>query len=71
MAAVSPKPNSISTIIRSYKSAVTIYGDRMNLPMGWQARFHDHIIRDPRAFQSISRYIINNPQKWEDDEFFG
>jgi hypothetical protein len=26
MAAISPKPNSISTIIRSYKSAVTKYG---------------------------------------------
>jgi hypothetical protein len=71
MSAISPKPNSISTIIRSYKSAVTKYGDRMNLPMGWQALVHDHIIRDARAFQSISRYIINNPKKWEDDEFFG
>jgi hypothetical protein len=65
MAAISPKSNSISTIIRSYKSVVTNYCNRMNLPMGWQPRFHDHIIRDARAFQSISQYIINNPKKLE------
>ena len=30
----------------------------------WQRSFHDHIIRDERAYQNICRYIINNPQAW-------
>jgi REP element-mobilizing transposase RayT len=71
MAAISPKSNSISTIIRSYKSAVTKYCNLMELPNGWQPRFHDHIIRDERAFHNISRYIRNNPKNWKNDNFFG
>ena len=36
----------------------------------WQRDYYDHIIRDERAYQNISNYIINNPQKWAKDKFF-
>lgn len=67
MAAISPKSNTISTIIRSYKSAVTRHGNRLGLKNGWQERFHDHIIRNDAEYQRISNYIVNNPAKWESD----
>lgn len=61
--------NSISAIIGSYKSAVTKHANKLGLPNGWQTRFHDHIIRDAGAFDRISEYIINNPEKWHLDTF--
>ncbi len=66
MSTICPKPNTIPTIIRSYKSAVTKHANRMGLINGWQARYYDHIIRNADAFNSISNYIINNPAKWEE-----
>jgi putative transposase len=62
--------NTISSILGSYKSAVTKYCNRLGLPFGWQPRFHDHVIRDDESFQRISEYIINNPSKWADDDFY-
>lgn len=64
-----PEKNSISSIIGGYKSAVTKHANRLNLNFGWQTRFYDHIIKDGRAFDTISNYIINNPAKWAEDKF--
>lgn len=62
--------NSVSSMIGSYKSAVTRHANRLGLEMNWQSRFHDHIIRDDEEFQRIKNYIINNPANWTDDKFF-
>lgn len=43
--------NIISSIVGSYKSAVTKYCNSVNLPFGWQPRFHDHIIRDEKSYK--------------------
>lgn len=69
MARISPKSNSISTIIRSYKSATTKHAHRLGYEFEWQTRFHDHIIRDEIAFQNISKYIKNNPANWQKDKW--
>ncbi|SHM42249.1 hypothetical protein SAMN04488057_101404 [Cyclobacterium lianum] len=61
--------NSVSSIIGSYKSAVTKHANRLGLENGWQSRFHDHIIRNDAAYQRISDYIISNPENWKDDKF--
>ena len=44
MSKISPKRNSVSTIIRSYKSAVTKHAHRLGFEFQWQSRFYDHII---------------------------
>ncbi|MEO6037170.1 MAG: hypothetical protein ABIQ93_02075, partial [Saprospiraceae bacterium] len=36
----------------------------------WHRNFWEHIIRDVRAFDRISHYIIANPEKWEADKFW-
>ncbi|MCB9080240.1 MAG: hypothetical protein H6555_00840 [Lewinellaceae bacterium] len=64
MSRISPKHGELGTIIRSYKSAVTQHANRMKLPFRWQARFHEHIIRDDEEYQRIARYIRNNPANW-------
>jgi REP element-mobilizing transposase RayT len=68
MVSISPKPDSVSTIIRSYKSAVTKHARRMGFIFEWQTRFHDHIIRDSKSFETIQSYISENPLKWDDDK---
>ena len=64
-----PKSGSLSSIIRSYKSAVTHWaGENGYTDFGWQARFFDRIIRDEASLANIRLYIIENPQKWAIDE---
>ena len=36
----------------------------------WQKSFYDEIIRNQAAFDEISKYIYENPMKWEDDELY-
>lgn len=64
-----PQSKNLSSIIRGFKSAVTVQAKKINPDFGWQARFHDHIIRNPKSYDAISQYIIDNPKKWGDDEF--
>jgi putative transposase len=64
-----PQSKNLSSIIRGFKSAVTIQARNINPEFGWQSRFHDHIIRDPKSYEVISNYIIENPKKWIEDEF--
>jgi len=37
------------------------------LEFKWKRSFHDHIIRNDKAYQNISDYIQNNPSKWDND----
>ena len=75
-------PQSISTIVGAYKSAVT---RRINLQGGhgspcpyeksakppiWQSRFHDHIIRTQKDYDEIWEYIDTNSIKWELDKYY-
>lgn len=69
MASISPKPGSLSTIIRSYKSAVTKLVHPTISYFQWQSRFHDHIIRNDDEYQRIAQYIENNPAVWHEDKF--
>ncbi len=62
--------NTVSSIIGSYKSAVTKHARRLGYEFAWQTRFHDHIIRNNQSFMQISEYIVNNPKKWKNDKFY-
>jgi putative transposase len=67
---ISPKSNSISNIIKMFKSSVT---RRINPKLqffAWQTRFHDHIIRNQKEYFTIKKYIQNNIKNWEKDELF-
>ena len=70
MADISPKPGSLSVVIRLYKGAVTRWA-RVNgfRDFAWQSRFHEHIIRNVRELDRIRRYILDNPTRWSLDRF--
>lgn len=36
----------------------------------WQRSYHDHIIRNQKEYRTISKYIYENPAKWEEDCYF-
>jgi putative transposase len=64
-----PGKNTVSSIIGSYKSAVTKLTRRLGCSFAWQSRFHDHIIRNLDEYKRISNYIQNNPRNWKRDKF--
>lgn len=61
--------NTISSIVGSYKSAVTKHANRLGYPHQWQKLFYDNIIRDNNQYQRISDYIVSNPENWTKDKF--
>ncbi len=62
--------NTISSIVGSYKSAVTNNANRLEFTNGWQAKFHDHIIQNDQEYQRINDYIESNVQNWKEDRFY-
>ncbi len=60
----------LSHMIGQFKSAVTKYANKHEIPFAWQPRFHDHIIRNGVEMNHIAYYIQNNPMKWELDRFY-
>ncbi len=70
LAKFGPQSKNLGAIVRGYKSAVTLQARLVNPGFKWQARFHDHIIRDKDAYFRIANYIINNPANWKQDKFY-
>jgi REP element-mobilizing transposase RayT len=68
MSFVSPKSGTLSTIIRSYKSAVTKHAHQLMVDFAWQRNYYEHIIRNDESYYRIANYIIDNPKNWEKDK---
>jgi REP element-mobilizing transposase RayT len=62
--------NTVSSIIGSYKSAISKHAHRLGFEFQWQRNYHEHIIRNRESYQHISEYIVNNPARWKDDMFY-
>lgn len=62
---ISPKPQSLSSIISVFKSTCT---KRIHAAghtnFAWQARYHDSIIHDDLHMARVRDYIKQNPSKW-------
>ncbi|MBI5954554.1 MAG: hypothetical protein HY865_23100 [Chloroflexi bacterium] len=64
-----PQSQNLASIIRGYKIGVTKFARANNIPFAWQARYHDHVIRNDGEWERITKYIIANPMNWKNDEF--
>ena len=62
--------NTVSSIIGSYKSAISKHANRLGLIIDWQSRFYEHIIRDDAEYSRIAEYIEANISNWITDKFF-
>ncbi len=65
-----PQSQNLAAIIRGFKAAVKKYAVINNIIFSWQPRFYDRIIRNECELFNIRKYIVYNPYKWEDDEYF-
>lgn len=62
-----PKMGTLSTIIGSYKSAVTSQINHRKISLGqsvWQRSFYDRVIRDESELDILRAYIHHNIAKW-------
>ena len=64
------EPNSISSFVAGFKSAVTkrinLLRDNRDVPI-WQRNYYESIIRDQQSLIAIREYITNNPFQWKKD----
>jgi REP element-mobilizing transposase RayT len=69
MSKISPKSDSLSVIIGSFKSIVAKTANKQfpRIGFAWQSRFYDHIIRNEKSLNKIREYIQTNPKMWERD----
>lgn len=65
-----PQRKNLASIIRGFKSTVKKQSFAINPEFGWQARFHDHVIRNEWEYINIENYIMNNPKSWKEDCFY-
>ena len=62
-----PTPGSLSTIVRSFKSASTKRINELRGAPGtpvWQRNYYEHVIRNERELDKIREYIATNPLRW-------
>jgi len=64
-----PQTKNLASIVRGFKSSVTVGARKMKIDFQWQSRYHDHIIRNDGSYDRISHYIRNNPANWKDGNF--
>jgi REP element-mobilizing transposase RayT len=62
-----PQSNNLGSVMRGFKSSVTMFARQHKILFDWQLSYHDIIIRDERAWKNIRRYIRNNVKNWRSD----
>ena len=66
-----PVRGSIPTIVRTFKAAVA---RRAKKELGmdgsdiWQRNYFERVLRDGKEYADASRYILENPQRWDWDK---
>jgi REP element-mobilizing transposase RayT len=60
---------ALGEIIRAFKSLSTLSIHRQFGSAGhlWQRNYYEHVVRDGKEYGIISRYIWENPTRWETD----
>jgi len=61
---ICPQSKNIASVMRGFKSAVTIRARNIDGGFAWQSNYYDHIIRTNTELTRIRNYIKNNPGKW-------
>jgi len=75
---IAPTNKTIGDIIGAFKSITTneyIKNVKANNWQRfdrrlWQRNYWERIIRDEKAYDNISDYIIDNPKNWNEDKFY-
>jgi REP element-mobilizing transposase RayT len=62
-----PQRKNLASIMRGFKSSVTIQARKINPEFSWQPNYYDRVIRNKREYMYISDYILDNVRRWELD----
>ena len=72
--------SSLAVVVGAFKAAVTrlmrtrciasLQQRQHQIQTVWQPRYHEHIIRNQRAFENIMNYVDTNIEKWSHDCFY-
>lgn len=62
-----PQSKNLGSVMRGFKSSVTMFALDNNIVFHWQPRYYDHIIRNYDDYERICTYIRNNPANWGND----
>ena len=57
-------------MFRGYKIGVTQFARQNQIPFAWQARYHDHVIRNTDEYARIHHDILTNVNQWAQDKFY-
>ncbi|WP_293682428.1 transposase, partial [Spirosoma sp. 48-14] len=63
-----PQRQNLASIIRGYKSGVTVKARSEQINFQWQPRYYDRVIRNQYELHRIRTYIENNPFNWLSDQ---
>ena len=66
----SGKPRPTNAIIPKHISSIKRFTNKQAGFDMWQDSFHDRIIRNETEYQIRWQYINENPQKWEEDDYY-
>ena len=65
---------SLQGLMKDFKSVTTRHYKRINninqSDSLWQESYYDQIIKNHEHYKKIWQYIDENPQKWQQDEFY-
>lgn len=62
------RKRTLSVVMRTFKAAATANARKIHPAIDlWQPRFFDRIIRNEQELQRIRKYIVDNPQQWDED----
>jgi REP element-mobilizing transposase RayT len=65
------KIKSVSSLMGALKTTSSkLIHEEGFLDFEWHRSFHDHIIKDDKAYNTIFNYIITNPANWGKDKFY-
>lgn len=63
-------PTPLPVVVRSFKSSVT---KEVHATLGiesvWQRSYHERVVRTPASLERTRRYVIENPERWNEDPY--
>jgi putative transposase len=70
MQQIAQKKGRLSVVIGGLKRAIKHEANLHRLPLIWQTRFYDRIIRSQEELNGISQYMANNVERWHLDSLY-
>ncbi len=61
---------NVASIVRGLKVGVTKFARNHLHYFKWQARYHDHVVRNRAEYVKIKAYIESNVRNWNSDKFY-